>query len=78
MTEILSLLALSICLIFGYWLYAQNKKFPLLKLELFTIRTFRTAVLGSFVTRLGAGGMPFLLPLLYQVGWVIRRFNLAF
>jgi MFS family permease len=32
------------------------------------IRTFRAAVSGSFFTRLGIGGVPFLLPLLYQVG----------
>jgi len=35
---------------------------------LFRIRTFRAAVSGSFVTRLGIGGIPFLFPLLYQVG----------
>ena len=32
------------------------------------IRTFRISVGGGFITRLGVGGMPFLLPLLYQVG----------
>ena len=37
-------------------------------LGLFRIRTFRAAVSGGFITRLGVGGMPFLLPLLYQVG----------
>ncbi len=37
---------------------------PLLRLVLLRIRTLRVAVTGSFVTRLGAGGMPFLLPLL--------------
>ena len=42
--------------------------FPLLQLKLFGIRTFRAAVSGSFFTRLGIGGVPFLLPLLYQVG----------
>jgi len=42
--------------------------FPLLQLKLFSIRTFRAAVSGSFFTRLGIGGVPFLLPLLYQVG----------
>jgi hypothetical protein len=39
-----------------------------LRLDLFGIRTFRSAVSGNFITRLGAGGIPFLLPLLYQVG----------
>ena len=32
------------------------------------IRTFRAAVSGNLFTRLGIGGIPFLLPLLYQVG----------
>jgi hypothetical protein len=36
--------------------------------DLFKIRTFRVSVLGGFVTRLGISGMPFLLPLLYQLG----------
>ena len=40
----------------------------MLRMDLFRTRTFRVAVTGSFVTRLGAGGLPFLLPLLYQVG----------
>ena len=38
------------------------------QLNLFRIRTFCIAVTGSFITRLGIGGVPFLLPLLYQVG----------
>jgi MFS family permease len=32
------------------------------------VRTFRVSVVGGFVTRLGVGGLPFLLPLLYQLG----------
>ena len=40
----------------------------LAKSSLFRIRTFRASVSGSFFTRLGIGGIPFLLPLLYQVG----------
>ena len=40
----------------------------MLRLTLFRIRTFRAAVSGSFLTRLGIGGIPFLFPLLYQVG----------
>ena len=48
--------------------HARTLKFPLLDLDLFRIRTFRASVSGSFFTRLGIGGVPFLLPLLYQVG----------
>jgi EmrB/QacA subfamily drug resistance transporter len=67
-TEILGLLALSIALLSGYGLRASKIRFPLLALGLFRIRTFRASVNGSFFTRLGMGGIPFILPLLYQVG----------
>ncbi|MGA8027967.1 MAG: DHA2 family efflux MFS transporter permease subunit [Bryobacteraceae bacterium] len=66
--EILSLLAISLVLIVGYGMHAARTEFPLLQMKLFAIRTFRAAVSGSFFTRLGIGGVPFLLPLLYQVG----------
>ena len=66
--EILGLLALSLVLLAGYLLHAKRTTYPLLQLALFRIRTFRAAVSGSFFTRLGIGGVPFLLPLLYQVG----------
>ncbi len=66
--EMLGLLAVAVALIAGYGVHAQQRLFPLLDLALFRIRTFSTAVSGSFITRIGMGGVPFLLPLLYQVG----------
>jgi hypothetical protein len=66
--EMVSLLAISVVLIAGYVLHGKETAYPLLRLSLFKIRTFCVAVLGSFITRLGIGGVPFLLPLLYQIG----------
>jgi EmrB/QacA subfamily drug resistance transporter len=66
--EILGLLAISLALLATYGLHAARTPFPLLSLALFRIRTFGAAVSGSFFTRLGIGGIPFLFPLLYQVG----------
>jgi EmrB/QacA subfamily drug resistance transporter len=66
--EVVFLLALSVALLFAYARHALSAEHPLLKLSLFKVRTFRIAVIGSFATRLGVGGMPFLLPLLYQLG----------
>src|SRR6202161_152670 len=68
MREILGLLAVSIILLAGYGFHATETAHPMLNLILFRIRTFRAAVGGSFLTRLGIGGIPFLFPLLYQVG----------
>lgn len=66
--EISSLLAISLLLLAGYGLHASKSDHPLLRLTLMRLRTFRIAVLGGFVTRIGIGGIPFLFPLLYQVG----------
>jgi EmrB/QacA subfamily drug resistance transporter len=68
MREILALLAISIVLLASYGFHATKTAHPMLNLILFRIRTFRAAVSGSFLTRLGIGGIPFLFPLLYQVG----------
>jgi len=66
--EILTLLSISVALLFAYWLHSTKTEFPLLSLGLFRIRTFRASVSGSYFTRLGIGGIPFMMPLLYQVG----------
>ncbi|MFK3740559.1 DHA2 family efflux MFS transporter permease subunit [Massilia sp. TN1-12] len=62
------MLVLSVSLLAAYGWHATREQFPLLRLTLFKIRTFRISVLGGFITRLGVGGLPFLLPLLYQLG----------
>jgi MFS family permease len=62
------LLAISVVCLAAYGTRAARIKFPLLRLKLFGIRTFRASVNGSFFTRLRIGGIPFLFPLLYQVG----------
>jgi EmrB/QacA subfamily drug resistance transporter len=63
---VLFLLAMS--LLAAYVWHARHVAYPLIRLALFNVRTFRVSVVGGFVTRLGIGGMPFLLPFLYQLG----------
>jgi len=67
--EMLGLVAISALLLAGYGFNTTRVAHPLLRLTLFHVRTFRAAVSGSFFTRLGIGGIPFLFPLLYQVGF---------
>ncbi|MBU6260277.1 MAG: MFS transporter [Burkholderiales bacterium] len=64
----LGILAISLALLAGYAWHAGRTPHPLLRLSLLGTRTFRVSVLGGFVTRLGIGSMPLLLPLLYQLG----------
>ncbi len=67
-TSAILLLMLSLILLAAYVYHAGNIKNPLLRLTLFRVRTFRVSVMGGFMTRLGLGGLPFLLPLFYQLG----------
>ena len=67
-TLVLFWFIVSIGLLAAYAWHAKRNAYPLLDLALFKIRTFRVSVTGGFVTRLGIGAAPFLLPLLYQLG----------
>ena len=66
--EMWALFGVALVLFLAYGWHAHSAPYPLLRLSLLHTRTFRVAVLGGFVTRLGVGGMPFLLPLLFQLG----------
>jgi EmrB/QacA subfamily drug resistance transporter len=66
--EIVGLLAIAAALLAAYGLNSMRTPHPLLRLGLARIRTFRVSLTGNLFTRLGIGGIPFLLPLLYQVG----------
>lgn len=62
------LLLVSVGLLVAYGRHARQAPYPLLRLSLFRIRTFRVSVVGGFITRLSIGGIPLLLPLLFQLG----------
>jgi len=65
---IAALATVALALLAAYVRHARRSRAALLPLSLLRIRTFRISVVGGFITRLGLGGMPFLLPLLYQLG----------
>jgi EmrB/QacA subfamily drug resistance transporter len=67
-SEVVFLLVCAVMLLLAYSWHSRQTTAPVLAVELFRIRTFRLSILGGLVTRLGIGGMPFLLPLLYQIG----------
>lgn len=51
-----------------YFHYKRNREKALINLHLIRIRTLRIGLFGNLLTRLGIGGMPLLLPLLFQIG----------
>ena len=53
----------------AYLVHAKHTAIPALDLTLFKLPTFRASVLGGFIFRIGIGALPFLLPLMLQVGF---------
>jgi EmrB/QacA subfamily drug resistance transporter len=57
-----------------YALHARRKTHPVLDLRLLGIPTFRASVLGGSIFRIGVGATPFLLPLMFQIGFGLSAF----
>jgi EmrB/QacA subfamily drug resistance transporter len=60
---------------YAYVRHARRTAAPVLDLSLLEIPTIRAAVLGGFVYRAGIGAMPFLLPLVLQLGFKLTAFQ---
>jgi EmrB/QacA subfamily drug resistance transporter len=56
-------------LVLAYIPHMRRTAAPLLRLGLLKIPTFRASVLGGSLFRIGVGAIPFLLPLMLQVGF---------
>ena len=53
----------------GYFWHAKRRPDPLLDLSLLKIPTFAVSVLAGTLFRVGVGAIPFLLPLMFQIGF---------
>ena len=59
----------------AYIVHARRTPAPILDLTLFKLPTFRASIFGGFLFRLGIGALPFLLPLLLQLGFGLTPFQ---
>jgi EmrB/QacA subfamily drug resistance transporter len=58
-----------------YVVHARRTGSPVLDFSLLRLATMRAAIVGGFLFRLGIGALPFLLPLLMQVGFGLTPFQ---
>ncbi|MGB9118242.1 DHA2 family efflux MFS transporter permease subunit [Bradyrhizobium sp.] len=58
-----------------YVIHARRTASPVLDFGLLRLPTMRASILGGFLFRLGIGALPFLLPLLMQVGFGLSPFR---
>jgi MFS family permease len=59
----------------AYVIHARRSPAPILDLSLLKLPTFRASIYGGFLFRLGIGALPFLLPLLLQIGFDLTPFQ---
>jgi len=64
----IAIILIAILLLMSYFLHSRKIIHPIIKIQLFQYRTFRVSLLGNLFSRLSFGGVPFLLPLLLQIG----------
>ena len=58
-----------------YLAYARRAPAPIIDFGLLKLPSFRASITGGFLFRVGVGAMPFLLPLLLQVGFHLTPFQ---
>jgi len=65
---VIMLLLLGLSMLTTYWLHALRSSAPLFPPRLFSIQGFRVGLLGNLFARIGAGAIPYMIPLLMQLG----------
>jgi predicted MFS family arabinose efflux permease len=63
------LLALGMLCMILYWRHAKRVDHPIIDLALMRIPTYAMTTIGGFLFRMGMGALPFLMPLMLQVGF---------
>ena len=59
----------------AYLVHARRVPAPVLDFSLLRLPTFRASFVGGFLFRVGVGALPFLLPLLLQLGFKLNPFE---
>ena len=59
----------ALLLLLGYVHHSHKQSNPIVNPELFRSRTFSISIMGNLLSRLGFGGVPFLVPLLLQIAF---------
>ncbi|HVJ40990.1 MAG TPA: DHA2 family efflux MFS transporter permease subunit [Dongiaceae bacterium] len=74
-TAILALLGGGFVALALFVRHARRVANPVINLGLLRIDTFRTGILGGFLFRIAIGAMPFLLPMMLQLGFGLSAFQ---
>jgi EmrB/QacA subfamily drug resistance transporter len=62
------MIGVALLLFITYGLHSRKSKYPIVNLKLFEIKTFKLSFTNNIVFRIIIGGVPFILPLMLQIG----------
>jgi EmrB/QacA subfamily drug resistance transporter len=72
---VIALLAAGAISITAYIRYAHRNPHPIIDLNLLRIPTFRAGIYGGFFFRIAIGALPFILPMMLQLGFGLTPFH---
>ncbi len=72
---VLALVAIGVLSLIAYVRHADGNEDAIIDLKLLKIPTFFSGAIGGLLFRIGIGAMPFLLPLLLQIGFGLTPFE---
>jgi EmrB/QacA subfamily drug resistance transporter len=72
---VIALIAIGSMAMTLYVIHARRTHSPVLDFALLRLPTMRASIVGGFLFRLGIGALPFLLPLLMQIGFGLSPFQ---
>lgn len=73
--QVWAMILSGLALLVAYWFHARRHPAPILDLRLLRLPTFRYSVIGGNVYRLAVGAVPFLVPLMLQLGFGFTAFE---
>ncbi|MBP2309097.1 DHA2 family efflux MFS transporter permease subunit [Azospirillum melinis] len=74
-TAVAILLAVALLATLAYLRHARRVARPVLDPSLFRLQTYRASVLGGTLFRIGIGAVPFLMPVMLQIGFGLTAFE---
>jgi len=72
--SVIALLLFGLAFLAAYGWHAGRVDAPIIDVALLRVRTFRASVLGGFLFRIAIGALPFLTPLMLQLGFGLSPF----
>jgi len=73
--QVWAMILSGLILLVAYWFHAKRHPAPILDLRLMRLPTFRHSVIGGNLYRIAVGAVPFLVPLMLQLGFNFTAFE---